>query len=89
MRQVDTKVNWKLNEYKNKLDDKMNEQLVLMHLGTMEKKMHKEMRQYQLSLNIDPNVITAMQNDIESNRKDAQLSITECLHQNKELSTTV
>lgn len=32
MRDMDTKVNWKLTEFKSKIDDKINEEMVLMYL---------------------------------------------------------
>ena len=32
MREMETKVNWRLNEFKGKIEEKINEELVLMYL---------------------------------------------------------
>jgi hypothetical protein len=32
MRDIDTKLNWRLNEFKQKIDDKISEELVMSYL---------------------------------------------------------
>ena len=32
MREIDTKLNWRLNEFKQKIDDKISEELVMSYL---------------------------------------------------------
>lgn len=54
MRDMDTKLNWKLTQFKSKIDDKINEEMVLMYLENMEKKMDKNMHDFQIKSNIDP-----------------------------------
>lgn len=54
MRDIDTKLTWKLNEFKSKIDDKINEEMVMMYLENMEKKMDKNLQDFKVKSNIDP-----------------------------------
>ncbi len=54
-------MNWKLNDFKTKLDEKINEEMVLMYLDNAEKKIDKNMRDFQIKSNIDPDRIENME----------------------------
>lgn len=75
---MDTQVNWKLGEFKSKLDDKINEEMVLIYLQDMEKKVDKNMREYQLKSNIDPDRINRIEEEVNRSRITAENGITEC-----------
>lgn len=68
MRDMDTKLTWKLNEFKSKIDDKINEERVLMYLENMEKKMDKNMQDFQVRSNIDPGRVDRIEAEINKNR---------------------
>lgn len=59
---------WKLNEFKSKIDDKINEERVLMYLENMEKKMDKNMQDFQVRSNIDPGRVDRIEAEINKNR---------------------
>lgn len=65
---MDTKLTWKLNEFKSKIDDKINEERVLMYLENMEKKMDKNMQDFQVRSNIDPGRVDRIEAEINKNR---------------------
>lgn len=54
-------MNWKLNDFKTKLDEKINEEMVLMYLDNAEKKIDKNMKDFQIKSNIDPDRIENME----------------------------
>lgn len=54
MREMDTKLNWRLSEFKGKIEEKINEEMVLIYLEGIEKKMEKRMQEFQIHSNIDP-----------------------------------
>jgi len=78
LREVDTHVNWKLGEFKTKIDDKINEEMVLIYMQDMEKKLDKNMREYQLKSNIDPDRINRIEEEVNRSRITAENGITEC-----------
>lgn len=73
---MDTKLTWKLNEFKSKIDDKINEEMVLMYLENMEKKMDKNMQDFQVRSNIDPGRVDRIEAEINKNRIAAEDRIT-------------
>ena len=79
-REIDTKLNWKLNQFKTKIDSKISEELVTSYLEEAEKKIDKNMREYQLKSTIDPARIDKIEEEINSNRIVAQNGVTECQH---------
>lgn len=78
MRDVDTKLNWRLNEFKQKIDDKISEELVMSYLEDTVKKVDKNMREYQLKSNISPERVEAIEKAIEENRVNGENGITQC-----------
>jgi hypothetical protein len=78
MREVDTKLNWRLTEFKAKIDEKINEELVLIYLEDVQRKVDANMRDFQLSSNIDPQRIDRLEQDVASNRLSAEGQITAC-----------
>ena len=79
-REIETKLNWKLNQFKTKIDSKISEELVTSYLEEAEKKIDKNMREYQLKSTIDPARIDKIEEEINSNRIVAQNGVTECQH---------
>ena len=79
-REIETKHNWKLNQFKTKIDSKISEELVTSYLEEAEKKIDKNMREYQLKSTIDPARIDKIEEEINSNRIVAQNGVTECQH---------
>jgi hypothetical protein len=65
---MDTQVNWKLTEFKSKIDDKINEEMVLIYMQDMERKLDKNMREYQLKSNIDPERINRIEEEVNGTR---------------------
>ena len=80
MRDIDTRVNWKLNEFKQKIDDKISEEFVLSFLEKTQKKVEQSMREYQLKSDIDPVRIDEIEKSMQENRLKAENGITECKH---------
>ena len=79
-REIETKLNWKLNQFKTKIDSKISEELVTSYLEEAETKIDKNMREYQLKSTIDPARIDKIEEEINSNRIVAQNGVTECQH---------
>lgn len=79
-REIETKLNWKLNQFKTKIDSKISEELVISYLEEAEKKIDKNMREYQLKSTIDPARIDKIEEEINCNRIVAQNGVTECQH---------
>lgn len=79
-REIETKLNWKLNQFKTKIDSKISEELVTSYLEEAEKKIDKNMREYQLKSTIDPARIDKIEEEINCNRIVAQNGVTECQH---------
>lgn len=73
---MDTQLNWKLTEFKSKIDDKINEEMVLIYMQDMERKLDKNMREYQLKSNIDPERINRIEEQVNATRIKAENGIT-------------
>jgi hypothetical protein len=58
------------------LDDKINEEMVLIYLQETEKKVDKNMREYQLKSNIDPDRINRIEEEVNRSRIKAENGIT-------------